>query len=197
MAEIATIFLSPFLQVFFEKMASGDFVDFFRRQKLSDGLLKKLKTTFLTLNAVLEDAEELQVTKPAVKEWLDELKDAVYDAEHVLDEIAIEALRSELDAQFQTTTSKVRKLSISAFRNSFVKEIELKIKEVPDRLETLAQQIDFLCLRVGVGGKLSERLPTTSLVEESDICGRNDENEAIIKFCSQMMHVAMRWVLLP
>jgi polynucleotide 5'-kinase involved in rRNA processing len=79
------------------------------------------------------------------------------------------------------TKKKVRNLSISTFRNSFIKEIELKIKEVLERLETLAQQIDLLGLRVGVAGKLSERLPTTSLVEESDICGRNDENEAIIK----------------
>jgi hypothetical protein len=180
MAEIATIFVSPFLQVFFEKMASGDFVDFFRRRKLSDGLLKKLNTTFLTLNAVLEDAEELQVTKPVVKKWLDELKDAVYDAEHVLDEIATEALRSELDAQFQTTPNKVRK-SIFAFRNSFVKEIEPKIKDILERLESLTQQKDVIGLREGARGKLSERLPTTSLVEESNICGRNDEKEAIIK----------------
>jgi hypothetical protein len=179
MAEIATIFVSPFLQVFFEKMASGDFVDFFQRRKLSDELLKKLNTTFLTLNAVLEDAEELQVIKPVVKKWLDELKDAVYDAEHVLDEIATEALRSELDAQFQTNANKVRK-SISAFRNSFVKEIEPKIKDVLERLESLAQQKDVIGLREGAGGKLSERLPTTSLVEESKICGRNDEKEAII-----------------
>ncbi|XP_062174614.1 putative disease resistance RPP13-like protein 1 [Alnus glutinosa] len=181
MAEIATFFLSPLLQVFYEKMASSDFVGFFRQQKLSDGLLKKLKTTFLTLNAVFEDAEELQVTKkPAVKEWLDELKDAIYDAEDVLDEIATEALLSELDVEFQAPASKVRKLSSSVFRNSSVKEIELKIKEVLERLETLAQQIDLLGLRVGVGGKLSERLPTTSLVEESDICGRNGEKEEII-----------------
>jgi Leucine-rich repeat (LRR) protein len=179
MAEIATIFLSPFLQVFFEKMASGEFVDFFRRRKLSDGLLKKLKTTFLTLNAVFEDAEELQVMKPVVKEWLDELKDAIYDAEDVLDEVATEALRSELDAEFQTTASKVRK-SISAFHNSFAKEIETKIKEVLERLETLAKQKDVIGLREGVGGKSFERLPTTSLVEEYDICGRNSEKEEII-----------------
>ncbi|XP_059451919.1 putative disease resistance RPP13-like protein 1 [Corylus avellana] len=108
MAEIATIFLSPFLQAFFEKMASGDFVEFFRHRKLSEGLLKKLETSFMTFVAVLEDAEEVQVTKPVVKKWLDELKDAVYDAEHVLDEIATQALRSELDAQFQTTASKAR-----------------------------------------------------------------------------------------
>jgi hypothetical protein len=123
-------------------MASGEFVDFFRHRKLSDGLLKKLETTFLTLVAVLEDAEEVASYKACVKKWLDEVKDAVYDAEHVLDEIATEALRSELDAQFQTTASKVRKLSISAFRNSFVKEIEPKIKEILERLESLAQQKD-------------------------------------------------------
>jgi len=182
MAEIATVFLSPFLQVFFERLASDqEFVDFFRRRKLSDGLLKKLKTTFLTLNAVFEDAEELQVTKPAVKEWLDELKDAIYDAEDVLDEVATEALRSELDAEFQTTASKVRKLPISVFRTSFVKQIEPKIKEILGKLETLAQQKDLIGLKEGVGGKSSERLPTTCLVEESDICGRNDEKDAIIK----------------
>jgi hypothetical protein len=182
MAEIATIFLSPFLQVYFERLASDpEFVDFFRRRKLSDKLLQKLNTTFLALNAVFKDAEELQVTKPDVKKWLDQLKDAIYDAEDVLDEVATEALRSELDVEFQTTASKVRKLSISVFGNSSVKKIELKIKEVLGRLETLAHQIDLLGLRVGVGGKLSERLPTTSLVEESDICGRNDEKEAIIK----------------
>jgi hypothetical protein len=181
MAEIATIFISPFLQAFFERMASGEFVDFFRRQKLSDTLIKKLKTTFLTLNAVLEDAEELQVTKPHVKEWLNELKDAIYDAEHILDEVATEALRSELDAQFQTTASKVRKLSISAFRNSFVQQIEPKIKEILGRLESLAQQKDLIGLKEGFGGKSSERLPTTSLVEESDICGRDVDKEAIIK----------------
>jgi len=181
MAEIATIFLSPFLQVFFERLASGEFVDFFRRRKLSDGLLKKLKTTFLTLNAVVEAAEELQVIKPAVKEWLDELKNAIYDVDDVLNEIATEALISELDAKFQTTASKVRKLSISAFCNSFVQQIEPKIKEILGRLESLAKQKDLINLKEGVGGKSSERLPTTSLVEESDICGRNDEKEAIIK----------------
>jgi hypothetical protein len=185
MADIATIFLSPFLQVFFERLASDqEFLNFFRRQKLSDELLQKLNTRFLILNAVFKDAEELQVTKPEVKKLLDQLKDAIYDAEDVLDEVTTEALRSELDAEFQTTASKVRKLSISAFHNSFVKEIELKINKVLERLETLAQaaqQIEVIGLREGVAGKLSERLPTTSLVEESYICGRNDEKEAIIK----------------
>jgi len=178
-ALVGGAFLSAFLQVLFDRMASPVVVDFLRGRKLTDGLLRKLKIALLSVNAVLEDAEEKQVTKPDVKDWLDELKDAVYDAEDILDEIATKALRCKLDAEFQSTASKVRK-SISASFNPFVKEIEPRIREVLDRLEYLAKQKDVIGLREGVGGKPSERLPTTSLIEESGICGRDDDKEAII-----------------
>jgi post-segregation antitoxin (ccd killing protein) len=88
MAEVAGLLLSPFVQAFFERMAYGDFVDFFRGE-LNEGLLHKLKIALLAVNALLEEAEEQQLTKPAVKVWLEESKDAVYDAEDVLDEIAV------------------------------------------------------------------------------------------------------------
>ncbi|XP_062173749.1 putative disease resistance RPP13-like protein 1 [Alnus glutinosa] len=122
-------------------MASGDFVDFFRGRKLNEGLLRKLKIALLSVNALLEDAEEKQLTKPAVKAWLDELKDAVYDAEYVLDEIATEALQRKLDVEFQTTACKVRN-SITTFFSHFVKVMEPKIKELLDKLEDLASQKD-------------------------------------------------------
>ncbi|KAB1227262.1 putative disease resistance RPP13-like protein 1 [Morella rubra] len=65
-----------------------------------------MRIALLSVNGVLEDAEEKQVKSPTVKTWLDELKDAVYEAEDILDEIDTEALRSKLDAEFQTTASK-------------------------------------------------------------------------------------------
>jgi hypothetical protein len=92
MAEVAGILVSPFLQFFFERMTFGEFVGFFHGRKLNDGLLHKLKMSLLSVNALLDDAEEKQLTKPVVKAWLNELKDAVYDAEDVLDEIATEAM---------------------------------------------------------------------------------------------------------
>jgi hypothetical protein len=64
----AGIVLSPFLQVFFERMASREFDDFFRGRKLSNKLLRKLKIALLSVNAVLEDAEDRQFTKTSVKE---------------------------------------------------------------------------------------------------------------------------------
>ena len=42
---------------------------------------------------VLDDAEVKQFSNPNVKNWLVHVKDAVYDAEGLLDEIATDALR--------------------------------------------------------------------------------------------------------
>jgi hypothetical protein len=179
MAEVASLLLSPFLQVFFERMASGEFLEIFRGRKLSEGLLHKLKISLLSMSALHEDAEEMQLTNPAVKAWLDELKDAVYDAEDILDGIATELLQRKLDAEFQTTASKVRNC-ISTSLSPFVKEVEPKIKEVLDKLEYVARQKDVLGLKESVGRESSKRLPTTSLVEEFGIFGRNDDKEKII-----------------
>ncbi|KAG6678804.1 hypothetical protein I3842_14G099800 [Carya illinoinensis] len=178
MAELGVAVLSPFLQILFDKMTSGEFVDFLRGRKLNDGLLNKLKTILLSVEVMLEDAENKQVMNPSVKKWLDELKHAVYDAEDVLDEFATKAIQSRLDAEFGTTTSKVRNsISTSLFFN----KIEVSIKEVLERLENLASQHIVMGLTQGtVRGKPYERLPTTSLVEETEIYGRNNDKEQII-----------------
>ncbi|XP_059441124.1 putative disease resistance RPP13-like protein 1 [Corylus avellana] len=179
MAEIAGIFLSPFLQVFFEKMASSEFVNFFRGRKVNHGLLMKLKIKLLSVDAVAEDAEDKQFTNSAVKVWLDTLKDVVYDAEDVLDEIATKALQRKSDVELGTFGCKVRN-PISTSR--FVKKVEKRIEKLLDKLDFLVKQKENLGLRegVGVGGNPSERLPTTSLFEESSICGRSNDKEAIV-----------------
>ena len=176
---MAEALLSAFLQALFDRMASPEFVDFFRQRKLNKGVLEKLKIALLSVHKLYEDAEDKQLMDLSVKEWLHKLKGVVYDAEDVLDEIATEALQRKLDAESQTTATKVRN-SISTFFGHFVKEIEPKIKELLDTLEYLARQKDVLGLREGVGGESSKRLTTTSLVEESGIFGRDDDKEKII-----------------
>ncbi|XP_021906425.1 putative disease resistance RPP13-like protein 1 [Carica papaya] len=139
-------FLSAFLQVLFDRMASPEVLDFVRCRKLNTNLLKKLKLTLLSIYPVLNDAEEKQITDPAVKEWLDELKDAVYIAEDLLDEIAFEASRCLLEA----------------------------------RDEADSNQKDVLSLREGVGRNLITSFPTTSLVDDYYVFGRDEEKEAMI-----------------
>ncbi|XP_035545975.1 putative disease resistance RPP13-like protein 1 [Juglans regia] len=161
-------------------MASQEFVDFLRGRKPSKKLLSELNNVLLSVGAVLEDAEDKQVTNSSVKKWLDELKDAVYDAEDVLDKIATKALQSKLDAEFGTNiSSKVRN---SIHTSLFFKKIEERIKGVHERLKDLVGQQYVLGLVQAstITKKASERLPTTSLVQDSDIGGRNDDKDEII-----------------
>ncbi|KAK4608599.1 hypothetical protein RGQ29_002133 [Quercus rubra] len=161
-------------------MASQEVVKFIRGRKVPATLLAKLKTWCLTLNKVLNDAEEREITDTSVKEWLDELKDAVYHAEDLLDEIATEALRCQVEADFGTSTNKVHNFISTSF-NQFGRKLESKMQEVVDKLENLASQINVIGLREGVEGRSSQRVPTTSLVDpETIIYGRDDDEKAIV-----------------
>ncbi|XP_059440552.1 putative disease resistance RPP13-like protein 1 [Corylus avellana] len=175
---MADALLSVVFQVLIDRM-SREVLDFFGGRKLAEGPLRNLRIALLSVKAVVEDAEEKELTNPDVKVWLDELKDAAFDAEDILDEIATEILRCKLGAEFQTTARKVRN-SVSTFLNPFFKKMQRKVERVLDRLEYLAKQNNFLGLREGLGGKSSERLPSTCLVEESGIFGRDDDKEAVI-----------------
>ena len=179
-ALVGGAFLSATLQVLFDRMASQEVVKFIRGRKVPATLLAKLKTWCLTLNKVLNDAEEREITDTIVKEWLDELKDAVYHAEDLLDEIATEALRCQVEADFGTSTNKVHNFISTSF-NQFGRKLESKMQEVVDKLENLASQINAIGLREGVEGRSSQRVPTTSLVDpETIIYGRDDDEKAIV-----------------
>ena len=81
-------FLSGTVQTMLDNITSSEFRQYFANRKLNVTLLDELQTTLLTLNAVLDDAEEKQVTNPAVKEWLDKLQDAIFDTEDLLAKLA-------------------------------------------------------------------------------------------------------------
>ncbi|KAJ6944460.1 disease resistance RPP13-like protein 1 [Populus alba x Populus x berolinensis] len=134
-----------------------------------------------SLRVVLDDAEEKQITNRAVRDWLDLLKDAVYKADDFLDEIAYEALRQELEAEDQTFTSQLF---------SFINPLEiLGSREIEEKLKVLLQDLDPLVERMAALGlnnrnvenPSSHRTPTTSLVDERGVFGRDDDREAILK----------------
>ncbi|KAL6327985.1 hypothetical protein AAG906_031329 [Vitis piasezkii] len=112
----------------------------------------------LKIYAVLEDAEEKQMTNRLVKMWLDELKDLAYDVEDILDEFATEALRRNLMAIPQPSTSKVwsfipsccTSFSASAVKFNFRKGS--KIETITARLQDILTQKSDLVLRENAGG---------------------------------------------
>ncbi|KAF7824659.1 putative disease resistance RPP13-like protein 1 [Senna tora] len=151
--------LSAFLQAAFDRLASPDTLNFFRKRRLNETLLNKLNVMLLSINTVVDDAEQKQISNPNVKAWLDNVKDAVFDAEDVLDDIDYEATKRKVEAESQTTattTSKVRTFFCASV-SSFEKEIETRMKKVLENLEYLATQKDVLKLEEGRGGAVIMR----------------------------------------
>ncbi|KAJ6934581.1 disease resistance RPP13-like protein 1 isoform X1 [Populus alba x Populus x berolinensis] len=138
-------------------------------------LIKRLKTTMISGGGLLDDAEEKQITNTAVREWLAEYKDAVYEADDFLDEIAYEALRQEVEAEAQT------------FRGQTPKWL-IKLGDLQERLDYLVKPSEVRRRSVLTGlinrtGKepSSPKRPTTSLVDERGVYGRDYDREAILK----------------
>ncbi|XP_077215780.1 putative disease resistance protein RGA3, partial [Tasmannia lanceolata] len=153
-----------------------------------DEEVENLSTTLSAIQAVLQDAEEQQVSSNAVKDWLRKLKGVAYDADDVVDEFTTEVLRSKLEGNIQTSNRKqVRSLCFSCFTSNPVKfrhEIGHKIKEIRERLDKIGQDRHHFHLKQGDAGRRRETkrpLQMSSVVDESKICGRVNDKEEIVK----------------
>ncbi|XP_057453660.1 putative disease resistance RPP13-like protein 1 [Lotus japonicus] len=184
---VGSALLSASLEVAFERLASAEIVDYFQGRKLNKKLLNKLNIMLLSINSVVDDAEQRQIRNPHVKAWLDAVKDAVFEAEDLMDEIDTKASQCNLEAESQSSTSKVWNF-FNAAVSSFDKEIESRMQEILDSLEYLASQKDILGLKeaggsgVGLGSQMSQKLPSTSLLGETVMYGRDVDKEIILNW---------------
>ncbi|KAG7942199.1 hypothetical protein I3843_16G088400 [Carya illinoinensis] len=186
---MAEFLRSKCLDVLFDRLLSSNLLKFARREGLREEL-KKWRLTMERIREVLDDAEEKQQTKKTVKAWLDDLRDLAYDMEDLLDEFATEALHeSELMAG-QASTSMVRNLIPSWFTAmtpsdvTFKISLGLKITEINTRFNDLVTQKDQLNLKENSSprpNKRRERPPSTSLVTEDHIYGREEVKEAVLQ----------------
>ncbi|KAL5078103.1 hypothetical protein RYX36_017087 [Vicia faba] len=170
MAAAATMiggaFLSATVQTLVEKLASTEFLEYIRNTKLDVFLLRKLQTTLLTLQAVLDDAEERQINNLAVKKWLDDLKDVVLDAEDLVNQISYDSLRCNMEnTQAGSKTNQVWNFVSSPFKN-FNRDINSQLKIMCETLEPFAQHKDTLGLQTK-SARVSRRPPSSSGVNES------------------------------
>nr|XP_023880789.1 putative disease resistance RPP13-like protein 1 [Quercus suber] len=186
MSIIGEAALSAFFEVLFKKLASSDLLKIIQQEQL-DAELKKWKTSLSKIRAVLDDAEEKQMTSRLVKIWLDELQDLAYDADDILDEFANEALRRKLNAELGT--SKVRNFLLAccvSFNSSFVMfdaNMRSKIEDINTRLQKIVTEKNDLGLIENTGGRIRTTrswVATTSLANEKQIYGRDKDKKAIV-----------------
>ncbi|XP_075486379.1 disease resistance protein RGA2-like [Primulina tabacum] len=148
--------------------------------------LERLENVFRTIQLVLQDAEVKQRNNEVLHNWLRKLKDAAYDADDVLDQIATAGLRRRWISERGKLGYLTTLTSFFSKRNPLLFHIKIarKVKDTRGRLDALAVERLTFHLREGVMnnqvGVVESRL-TSSLVNELEIFGRDEEREMLVQ----------------
>ncbi|KAL3325173.1 hypothetical protein AABB24_039113 [Solanum stoloniferum] len=178
-------FLSSALNVLFDRLAPhGDLLNMFRKHKDHVQLLKKLEGILLGLQIVLSDAENKQASNRHVSRWFNKLQNAVDSAENLIEEVNYEVLRLKVEGQHQnlaeTGNQQVSDLNL-CLSDEFFLNIKDKLEDTIETLKDLQEQIGLLGLKEHfVSTKQETRAPSTSLVDDAGIFGRQNEIENLI-----------------
>ncbi|CAN6539525.1 unnamed protein product [Malus baccata var. baccata] len=150
------------------------------------------------IQAVLEDAEQRQVTEASVRIWLDQLKDISFQMVDVLDEWNTDMLRQQVEKQERegedavVPNNKNKKVTLSLSPSCFCfgrvrrvilrSDIVLKIKDLNVKLSAIDEQgkrYEFQHIERGIQ-QLPERRMTSSFVVMSEVFGREKEKDILI-----------------
>ncbi|XP_024039263.1 putative disease resistance protein RGA4 [Citrus clementina] len=159
--------------------------------------VKKLTSNLQAIRAVLEDAEQRQMQQDKVVTfWLDQLKDASYDMEDVLDEWVFTRLKLQIEGvdddnafSLAPHKKKVRSFfrAVSNCFGSFKQlglrqDIAVKIREINEKPDDIASQKDRFKFVENVSNhvKKPKQARTTSLIDEGEVCGRVDEKNELL-----------------
>lgn len=182
------VFPDAVLNTLIEKMASMELL----KSLFRDGIaaqFERLYIELLMIRAVLTDAEIRQISNRSVKDWLYNLEDLVYDLDDLVDELNTEAYQRKL-RDIEDRTSNIRKFissccpKLSLNDLMFDRGIASRLKEISVRLEHLAKLRPMLSLQENarlMHPKTGGKATTTSLVDESDVYGREEDKEKLLE----------------
>ncbi|TYG96778.1 hypothetical protein ES288_A11G380000v1 [Gossypium darwinii] len=147
--------------------------------------LDDLKHTVYQIKAALLDAEEKSMTDNLVKVWLEDLKDVLYDADDLLDDFSIEALRKDLLGG-NKLTKEVRLFFSTSNQFAYSLKMGRKIKAIKARLASIQSEANtFRFIPRDRPAEISfmtkKRQQTHSFEREDEIIGRDDDKAALLK----------------
>lgn len=179
--------LSAFMQVLFEKFYTAAATEL-RSIRGVAKQLEGLTTTLSMIQALLEDAEEKQLTDKSVRIWLSNLKDVAYEMDELLDEYEAQHLRLEMEdraRKLKKANKVIGFLSPSYFYEGLLRyKAANRIKAIRNKLDNVARERDTLGLQIlGSRGRLEIAEPpqTSSLVDDLNVFGRHEDRENIVK----------------
>ncbi|KAF2293683.1 hypothetical protein GH714_004141 [Hevea brasiliensis] len=121
--------------------------------------------------------------------WLSDLRDLAYDLEDIVDELDTKVQRCMLEPKL-VRSNKVQKFfsvihdGLNLDTVKFNSKMVYKIEKASARLDAIIKQKDDLRLGESMGRRVSlvrERPPSTSLVNEAKIYGREEDKKAMLK----------------
>ncbi|KAB2060029.1 hypothetical protein ES319_A11G349800v1 [Gossypium barbadense] len=147
--------------------------------------LDDLKSTVSTIKAVLLDAEERSVTSQLVKDWLEKLRDVLYDADDLLDDFSTEALGKDLLGG-NKLTKEVRLFFSSSNQFAYGLKMGRKMKAIKARLISIGSEAKVFNLverdrPAETSFMTKKRQQTHSFEREDEIIGRDDDKAALLK----------------
>ncbi|TYI03981.1 hypothetical protein ES332_A11G382200v1 [Gossypium tomentosum] len=147
--------------------------------------LDDLKSTVSTIKVVLLDAEERSVTSQLVKDWLEKLRDVLYDANDLLDDFSTEALRKDLLGG-NKLTKEVRLFFSSSNQFAYGLKMGRKMKAIKARLISIGSEAKVFNLverdrPMETSFMTKKRQQTHSFEREDEIIGRDDDKAALLK----------------
>ncbi|KAJ4715606.1 NBS-LRR disease resistance protein [Melia azedarach] len=150
--------------------------------------IQKLKDTVEIIDGVLLDADEQfnQKKDRALTVLLRQLKDAVYDADDLLDDCNTQLKLKEMKSGSKTT-KEVRTFFSKSNQIAYSLKMGHKIKTIRERLDRIRSQEQFLRFnandRTGVNyyNRSERELQTHSFELEENVVGRDDDKNAIIQ----------------
>ncbi|KAK4261268.1 hypothetical protein QN277_004291 [Acacia crassicarpa] len=143
--------------------------------------MKRLSDVLTTIKAVLEDAEEKQLTDKSLKNWLRKLRHAAYLLEDILDECSTHALSLEY-------RHKVQGSCLYSFHPAHVMfryKIAKKLKAISQRLDEIAKERLKFHLHETAPERRNEVMEwrqTTSIITQPQFYGRDAERDRIVNF---------------
>jgi Leucine-rich repeat (LRR) protein len=143
--------------------------------------IRKFTETVSTIRAVLLDAEAKQHNNE-VKVWLERLKDAMFDADDLLDDISTEALRREVMTRNNKKAKEVRIFFSTSNQLAYGLQMGHKVKAMRERLVAIAADRQFHLEERSEDRQVryKAREQTHSVVRADDVIGREDDKKAII-----------------
>lgn len=142
-----------------------------------------MKETVYAIRATLLDAEAKE-TNHQVGIWLQRLKDVLYDADDLLDELSTEALKREIVTR-NKMAKKVRIFFSKSNQVLFNLKMGHKMKDIRTRLHDINEDKNILGLinnPIDLAPVYKERKQTHSYVPEDEIIGREEHRDLILRY---------------